>query len=408
MIEYINGTLLIKNKFIKQNFAIENGILFLTYSKKPIKTIDLVGKYVSPGFFDIHVHTRVPGSEYKDDLKHIQESAMAGGITQFIAMANTTPQPINTNIFNDIQKLMNTSFLKIYQAARVTHNNSIINFQEMSKLTHFYSDDGEPIAKESIMKEALLNAKKYESILFLHENDVEIHGDAYESSFTKKYQIKSFDYKYETNILKRDIELNRKINAKIHIQHISTKEGLELFRDAKASGMNISAEITPHHLCINNSEIADDDANYKMNPPLGSKKDQAALIKAFKEGIIDIIASDHAPHSTLDKSKGFKASPFGVINLESAFASVYTQLGEKYLLEILKAYSVNPAKLVNINIEIQNNKKANIIIIDPKLVWTFKKENIKSKSSNSPFINKKFKGKIIHTIYGIHERKMID
>ncbi len=405
--EYVNGKVLLNNKFRKQNFVIYKGKIFLKYDHlHPTKTIDLTGKYVAPGFFDIHVHTRVPGFEKKDDLKHVQESAMVGGVTQFIAMPNTNPMPYNVKILTSIQKMMDESIVNIFQAARITNNNKVVNFATLSKKQKFFSDDGNPVKTSKLMTEALLQAKKHDSILFLHENDPNIAGYAYTSKFSQKYNIKSFSSEYETNIIKRDIELNKEINAKIHIQHISTKEGVQLYKAACKSGMNISAELTPHHLCLNNEDIVSDDSNYKMNPPLGSKKDQKYLIKAFKKGIINIIATDHAPHSILDKKGGFNKAAFGVINLESAFASIYTLLGKRYLLKIVKAYSINPASLVNIDVNIYNNEKANIVIIDPSYKWTFTKKDIKSKSINSPFINKTFVGKIVKTIYGTEERDM--
>jgi dihydroorotase len=367
VIEYINGKILVGNKFVKRSFLIKEGILFFKYSEKPKKVVNLEGKYISPGFFDVHVHTRTPGFAWKDDLNHVQESAMSGGVTMFIAMANTNPEPVNSNILKNIQEMMNKSFLKIYQSARITNKNNLVSFSELSKLTKFFSDDGNPICNPDIMKNALINAKKYNCILFLHENDCSITGNSYSSQFSKDYNITSFSHEYETNIIRRDIQLNQDINAKIHIQHISTKEGLLLFKNAKKDGMNISAEITPHHLCINNTEILSDNANYKMNPPLGNIEDQKALINAFKAGIIDIIATDHAPHSFEEKNKGFELSAFGIINLESAFAAIYTKLGFKYLLKIVKAFSINPAKLVGIDLQIKNNSKANITIIDPHL-----------------------------------------
>ena len=397
MQKYINAKVLINGTLQKVDFAIDNkGKIILNNLDRFTfdETIDLVDKVVSPGFIDIHVHTRVPGFEYKEDIQSVTKAALAGGFTTIVAMANVDPSPWNVENLKDIQAQANNSSINIIQAAKVTNDNKVNDIEQLSKHTNIFSDDGEPISNPDILIEALNKIKETNSVILLHEDDNSKIGYAYRSKFTRKHNIPSVKASYEWKIVKRDIEINKNIGAKMHIQHPSSRKTVSLLKKAIKNNINVTAEITPHHLFFNSSDITSDNANFKMNPPIGSKRDQKALVNAFKKNIINIIATDHAPHSLEEKNKGFKDSMFGIIGLQTAFAAFNTYLGPEYLEQILRALTINPAKLIGIENDIIEGQKANIVIIDPNKEFVFKEEDILSKSKNSPFINMKLKGSI--------------
>lgn len=397
MQEYINGLVLIGDKLVKKNFLIKDGLIFFDY-KASAHQIDLEGLVVAPGFVDIHVHTRTPGFTHKEDIEHVSQAALQGGVTTMVAMSNTNPMPYDEDSWNLVNELAKKSQVNIIQSARITFDNKLTDFEKLSKLTNCFTDDGNPISDDSLMKQALIQAKKYNVVLMLHEEDHNLKGVTYNSEFAQSNELPSFNSEYESKIIGRDIELNKDINAHIHLQHISTKEGVQMFVEAKKAGMNISAEATPHHLFFNNRVIKNE-GNFKMNPPIGSSEDQEALVKAFLNEEINIIATDHAPHTKEEKSGGFKNAANGIIGLETAFAVCNTKLGQQNLEKVLRALTINPAKLIKKDIEIKNGAKANIVIIDPNEEWIFTEDDIKSKSQNSPWIGNKLKGRVKKVIF---------
>lgn len=397
MQEYVNGKVLLNGKLVQKDFLIKDSKIYFTYDKTT-NPIDLTGKVVAPGFVDVHVHTRTPGYTHKEDIEHVTKAALKGGFTTIVAMSNINPMPTDEATWKGAQEMANKSEIEIIQSARVTKDGKVTDFEKLSKLTNCFTDDGMPIDDEEAMEKALEEAKKHNVVLMLHEEDHSLKGVAYTSNFTKQNNLPSFGSKYEWRVVERDINLNWEINAPIHLQHISTKETIELLEEAKDSGMRITAELTPHHIFFNNDEIIND-GKFKMNPPLGSKADQVALIRAFEEELVDIIATDHAPHTKEEKSGGFEKALNGIIGLETAFAACNTKLGEANLERLLRAMSINPAKLIGKDIELKDGKVANLVIIDPNKEWTFTEQDICSKSHNSPWIGLTLKGKVEKVIY---------
>lgn len=397
MQEFINGKILLNGKLVKRNFLVKNGMLFLDY-KERAQQVDINGLVVTPGFVDIHVHTRTPGFTHKEDIAHVSSAAISGGMTTIVAMSNTNPMPCDEKTWNLVNDFAKKSSVNIIQSARITADNKLTDFAKLSKFTKCFTDDGNPISDQELMKSALIEAKKHDVVLMLHEENHDLKGVAYTSEFTTLNNLPSFGPEYESMIIKRDITLNKDINAKIHLQHISTKQSVQLFVEAKKSKMNISAELTPHHLFFNNTMLRDE-GNFKMNPPIGSIEDQESLVEAFANEDIDIIATDHAPHTKEEKSGGFKNAANGIIGLETAFAVCNTKLGDEHLEKVLRGLTINPAKLINKDIEIRNGARVNIVIIDPNEEWIFTDKDIKSKSKNSPWIGIKLKGKIKQVIF---------
>ena len=396
MQEYINGKVLINGKLVRKDFLVKENKVFFDYEKTD-NPIDISHLVVSPGFVDIHVHTRTPGFEHKENLKTVSECALAGGFTTIVAMANIEPAPVNVETFNKIEEMLGSSSINILQAARVTNNNSLVDFKELKAKTSIFSDDGLPIDEEHLMKEALIAAKENDALLLLHEEDHSLKGVGYTSSFTKENSLPSFGSEYEWKVVERDIRLNEEIKAKIHLQHISVKETIDLLKSAQ-SRMPITAELTPHHLYFSNEDI-NGSTNFKMNPPLGSKDDQKALQQAFKDGLINIIATDHAPHTCEEKGSDWNKSANGIIGLQTAFSAVYSVFGDEYIEEILMALSVNPAKLINLDVELKDGQDANLVFIDLNKKWSLTEENNMSKSCNSPWLNKELMGKVEKVIW---------
>ncbi|TCG11392.1 dihydroorotase [Mycoplasma todarodis] len=393
--KYINGVIYYKDELIKKDFAIINKRIVFEGLEEINEEVNLEGKIVSPGFVDVHVHTRVPGFEYKEDLEHIEKAMLYGGFTHAVAQSNTNPKPDNVKTLKEIQGMLDEKRVNIIQAGRITKEDKVVDIEEMSKHTRLFTDDGYPVQDEKEMFKAIQLAKATESTLILHEEDASIKGKMYHCSLSEQENIPAFNEEYESNMVKRDIELNKETNANIHIQHISSKDSIKLIKEAQSQGMNITAELTPHHMALDNEMIIND-GKFKMNPPLSNPETRQILIKALKDEVITIIATDHAPHSEEEKSGGFEKAVNGIIGLETSFAVVNT-LARKYeitLETIIKAMSINPGKLMGINTKLEAGKVANLTILDVDKKWTFKEENIKSKSKNTPFINMELIGKV--------------
>ncbi len=394
--KYINGSIYIDGQLIKKDFAIINNKITFKNLNTIKEIYNLKSLAVLPGFVDIHVHTRNPGYENKDTLKHVNLSLLYGGFTNALAQSNVKPLPIDIKSLTFAQEMMNKLDSNVIQTGRITEDNKTIIDKHYWKTVKFITDDGMPVIEESQMKIALKLAKKYNVQMLLHEEDVSIDGHLYHGKFAKKYNLKSFDSDYETNCIKRDIRLNTDINANIHLQHISTLESLIAFEKARTSGMNITAELTPHHLILDNEMIPDNDGVFKMNPPLPTPQNRKLLINAFKNEIITIIASDHAPHMENEKKGGFANSLNGVIGLETAFSLINTLcIKENIALNIMvNALSINPGKLIKVNNQIFEDNLANLTIVDLHEKWEFTKRDIKSKATNTPFLGIKLIGRV--------------
>lgn len=396
MQEYVNGQVLINGKLIQKDFLVKDGKIFFDYEKTS-NPIDISHLVVSPGFVDIHVHTRTPGYTHKEDLNTVTESALAGGFTTIVAMANINPSPVDVESFKHVQNIIKDSKINIIQAARVTNDGKLVNVKELSKYTKIFSDDGLPINDSSVMAEALKAMKENDCLISLHEEDHNIKGVGYTSEFTKSNNLPTFGSEYEYNITSRDVELNRGVNAKMHFQHISTKETIELVKKARKENILVTAEITPHHLYFSNEDI-NGSTNFKMNPPLNSKEDRDVLRNAFLDGTVKVIATDHAPHSNEEKGDDWNKSYNGIIGLQTAFSAVYSVFGKDHIEKILMGLSVEPAKLIGMDVELKDGQDANLVFIDINKEWTYTKENNKSKSENSPWMGMTLKGKVEQVI----------
>jgi len=366
-----------------------------------IEAIDLVA---APGFFDMHVHLREPGFEQKETIKTGCEAAANGGFTEICCMPNTEPAIDNASVIEFIKNKSKGFLTNVHVAAAITQGRQGKQLAPIKELTEygavFFTDDGSCVTDSTTMKLAFDYTSIDNLLISQHCEDHSLTKNfaMNESKVSFKLGLKGYPTVAEEIILNRDIMLAEYCgNHRYHASHISTKGSVDLLRNAKERGLNVSCEVTPHHFSLTEDSLITYDTNLKMNPPLRSKEDVVALIEGIKDGTIDCIASDHAPHTLNEKEVEFERAPNGIIGLETSLAIALTYLyneghiGLELLIELM---SINPRKILNLpKVNVKVGEKANLTIFNPIEEWIFEKSNIKSKSKNSPYIGYKFKGK---------------
>ncbi len=368
--------------------------------------INASGKVLVPGLIDVHVHFRDPGQTYKEDLKTGSQAAIAGGFTTVVQMANTSPRIDNKEKIIEHYKKARDLPLKVFTVSALTKNFGDLELVDMEE--NFiagaiaFTDDGIPNRNSKLILDAMNRAKKLGAIISFHEEDPNLisQNGINHSEVSDSLNIYGSPSIAETSFIARDVAMAIYTGAKISIQHLSTGLGVDLVKFGKSMGANIFAEVTPHHIALNDRAVLEYGSLAKMNPPLRSEEDRLRIIKGIKEGTIEIIATDHAPHSSEEKEKELTKAPSGIIGLETSFSICYENLvlsKEISLMKLIELMSTNPAKIYGLEGgEIAVNKLADLTIID--LEKEYKIEKFKSKSSNSPFANKNLKGEILYTI----------
>ena len=372
------------------------------------QVIDCSGCVVGPGLVDIHVHFRDPGFTYKEDIESGAKCAAAGGVTSVILMANTKPCVDSIETLEYVTKKAKQQPIHIYTCANITkgmQGKELLDFKEFIKNGAVgFTDDGIPLLDEEVVKKAMVEAARYDTVLSFHEEDPRFiknngvnHGKA-----SEYFNIGGSDRKAEISMVERDLELALKTGAKINIQHISAKETLDLIREAKKKCIkqNIFAEATPHHIALTEDDTIKYGTGAKMNPPLRSEADRQAIIDAIKDDTIDFIATDHAPHSVEEKNRDITQAPSGILGLETSLPVIYDVLVRENNISWLKVFckmSTNPARLYGINAgKLAKNAIADVVVFDEKNAKVY--TETMSKSKNSPFLGKKFNGRIALTI----------
>ncbi len=371
-------------------------------------TIDAEGLLVIPGLIDMHVHLRDPGYEYKEDIYTGSLAAAAGGVTTIVAMANTDPvndSPAVTQYI--VEKAAACAKVRVLPVGAATKGLKGEELSEMGLMKASgivaISDDGQPIKDASMLRKVLEYSSTFGLRLISHSEDKTLSGTGAmnEGMLASKLGLPGIPDAAEEVMVARDIIVSEYTDIPIHITHISSKGSLDLIKTAKQKGMQVSCDVTPHHLLLTEKAVALYSTNAKMNPPLRQDADRKALIKGIKDGIIDVIATDHAPHAKDEKDRDFDLAPFGTIGLQTLLpALLKLHYEEKIdLMKLIACVTINPAKILGIEGgTLAPGARADIAIVDPDVKWEFTGDMIKSKSKNSAFLGMPFKGNVVYTI----------
>jgi dihydroorotase len=371
------------------------------------KEFDFSGKILVPGLFDMHVHLREPGREDEETVLTGCNSAAAGGFTGIACMPNTEPAIDTAEVVKFIKEQASNHLVEVFPvaAASVARKGEIIS--PMAELVDAgavaFSDDGVAIKNSSVLRRAFEYANMFNAPIIEHCEDDSLAGGAMNEGFNSTLLgLPGLPSVAEDIIVSRDILMAEYTGGRIHIAHISTKNSVNLVREAKKKGIKVTAEVTPHHFCLTDDLLKTYDTNLKMNPPLRAKEDVDAIIKGLKDGTIDCIASDHAPHSLEEKESEFQFAPNGIVGFETTVGLSFSELLHKNkisLEELINKLSINPRKILNLQIpKFAIGEMANFSILDPNLVWTVDISKFKSKSKNSPFDKRLLTGKSIAVI----------
>ena len=370
------------------------------------KIIDLKGKLLMPGLVDVHVHLREPGFTDKETIKTGTKAAAKGGFTTICAMPNTNPVPDTPKKHRKIKAFIEKdAIVKVQQYAPITRelvSDELVDIKEIDAFA--YTNDGVGVQTASVMYEAMLEAQRNNKSIVAHteDNSLLYGGVMHEGNKNKELGLKGIISATESSQIARDVILAQETKVHYHVCHVSSKESVSAIKMGKAIGANVTSEVSPHHLLLCEDNIKENNGAYKMNPPLRAREDKEALIQALLDGDIEIIATDHAPHTQEEKALGFDG-PFGIIGLETAFPLLYTEFVEKqkiFTLEQLQNWmSIKPKELFNLQGNFMKiGDLADFAVFDLETEVTINENFIHSKSSNTPFMNQRVKGACVLTM----------
>lgn len=376
------------------------------------KEIDAKGKKVLPGFIDLHVHLREPGREDKETIYTGSCAAAKGGFTSIFAMPNTTPTIDTAQVVQFVlDQAEKVGLVNIYPVGAITKDRQGEHLTEMMDLKRAgclaLTDDGRAVANAGLMRRALDYAKMAGLLLMQHceDDNLSAHGEMNEGAVATLLGLKGNPPVSETVIIARDIELTRYLQTRMHFMHVSCARSVELIRRAKADGVHITAEAAPHHFTLTDEAVKTFATSTKVNPPLRTKADVEAIKQGLKDGTIDCIATDHAPHTYEDKEVEYDAAPPGMIGLETAFGLVMKELvvpGVLTMPQAVDKLAASPARTVGLSSkgEIAEGKDADLVLVDLERHWVVSEEDTVSKSKNSPFMGWTLPGRVVTTICG--------
>ena len=370
------------------------------------QVVDLTGKVIAPGFLDMHVHLREPGYEHKETIATGCAAAAAGGFTGVCCMPNTNPPLDDESVIRFIQakaRVAMNGLVDVYPVAAVTMGRKGEHLAPLAELATAgavgFSDDGDPVFDAEIMRRALEYSKMFKKPIIQHAQDPSLSkgGVANEGIVATSLGLPVIPRLAEEIMVARDIQLAEYTGGLYHVAHVSTAETVQTIRRAKARGIGVTCEVTPHHFVLTDESLRGYDTNFKMNPPLRTQDDIEAMKSGLRDGTIDVIATDHAPHSFDEKEVEFQAAPFGIIGLETALGLTFTELLGKNVLslyQIVEKLSTNPRRVLHLpEIRIQEGETANLTIFDPVSEWVVDPAAFRSHSRNSPFGGYRLKGK---------------
>lgn len=397
---------------VKADVLVEDGVIKKIAPGQSIKAdrvVDAEGSYVMPGFIDMHVHLRDPGMEHKETVETGTRAAIHGGFTTVVAMPNTKPAVDNADVVNYVHnKAANVGLAHVLQTGAITKGQRGEELSDIEGMVEAgipaLSEDGKSVMNAQLYREAMTLAVKYDIPILAHCEDINLvnGGVVNADETTRKMHLKGISNSVEDVIVARDILLAKETGAALHLCHCSTADSVNMVALAKKQGLRVSAEVCPHHFILTSSDIKENDANYKMNPPLRTKEDVEALKEGLKADIMDVIATDHAPHTAIEKGVGIKKAPFGIVGLETAASLVMTELVDKGYLTIMQMaekMSYRPAQILGLEKGVvEEGKAADLVIFNPDKEYTIDVSDFYSRGKNTPFAGRKVKGMVMATI----------
>ena len=414
-------TLLIKNGIVvnpgdqserRADLLVKDGVIAQiteSFEGEADRVFDAAGAYCIPGFIDMHVHLRDPGLTYKEDIATGGAAALHGGFTTIVAMPNTKPAADSPEVIRYVrEKAEKVTKVHVIQVGSVTKG---MEGRELSDIRGMaaegcicLSEDGKSVMNADLYRDAMRIAAEENMTVLAHCEDINlVHGGVLNADeVSASLGMPGITNAVEDVIVARDILLAKETGCRLHLCHCSTEDSVKMVRMAKADGVHVTAEVCPHHFAMTSDEIVSDDANYKMNPPLRTAADVEALKKGLSEDIMDVIATDHAPHASEEKEKGILKAPFGIVGLETAAALTYTHLVKPGLLTVMQMaekMSYHPARILGLNKGvIEEGAPADLVIFDPDREWVIDPSEFLSKGQNTPFAGKKVFGKVTATM----------
>ncbi|HKJ83379.1 MAG TPA: dihydroorotase [Mariprofundaceae bacterium] len=393
-----------------QDLWIEDGRIAALgqHDATPDSTIDATGMIVCPGFVDMHVHLREPGQEWKEDIESGSKAAVAGGVTTMCCMPNTQPRLDHAGVVRQVvERAREIGLCNVLPIGAVTKNLEGKELTEMRELARAgavaFSDDGMPISDAGIMRKALEYAATFGHLIIQHAEELALtHGGAVNEGWVStQLGVTGMPVAGEDAMVARDIMLTELTGGLYHVAHISSKGSVELVRRARALGLSVSAEAAPHHFGLTEEAVLGYNADAKMNPPLRTEEDRMAVIEGLRDGTIEVIATDHAPHHEDDKRCGLSCAAFGIVGLETLLP-VSLELVQNNILslpDLIAKVTSNPARLLGLDAgTLGTGATADVCIFDPKAEWILDRARLRSKSRNTPWHGCKMTGRVTHTI----------
>ena len=405
-----NASVFFDSQFVKKDILIDDGIIAEISDSLAPECADIIYNfkdyYVFPGFTDVHVHLREPGFSYKETIKTGTMASARGGYTSVCSMPNLNPVPDSVeHLQEQLDIIEKDAVINVHPYASITVNEmgeELSQMAEMSNMCVAYSDDGRGVQSDNMMLEAMKIAKEHNKMIVAHceVNDLLEGGYIHKGKYALEHNHKGICSESEWKQIERDIEIVKQTGCAYHVCHISTKESVDLIRQAKKDGVDITCETGPHYLVLSDKDLQED-GRFKMNPPLRDESDKEALIQGVLDGTIDMIATDHAPHSAEEKSKGLEKSNMGVVGIETAFSVMYTyfvKTGIISLERLMELLSVNANQRFNIGSEIKVGNKVDLTVFDLNEKYTVNPNDFLSKGKSTPFENMEVYGKCKMTI----------